>query len=188
MVFLNWKELPWYWHGLRQLPLRGADGDAGAGRARLRVRLVRLPLARHRRLPLDHHPGDDLRADARLLPQRHGLRRQQRPDRLQGHARLRAAACTRRASACYSPRRSRWCSPTYLLCRFIVASKLGRVLVAIRDAEPRVRFLGYSVEHYKLFVFVRLGDAGGHRRRALRAAGRHHQSRASSRPQLRSRS
>lgn len=42
----------------------------------------------------------------------------------------------------------------YLLCRFIVSSKLGRVLVAIRDAESRVRFLGYRVENYQLFVFV----------------------------------
>ncbi len=42
----------------------------------------------------------------------------------------------------------------YLLCRWIVASKLGRVLIAIRDAENRVRFLGYRVEHYKLFVFT----------------------------------
>ncbi len=42
----------------------------------------------------------------------------------------------------------------YLLCRAIVASRLGNVLVAIRDAESRTRFLGYRVEHYKLFVFV----------------------------------
>jgi urea transport system permease protein len=42
----------------------------------------------------------------------------------------------------------------YVVCRFIVASKLGRVLVGIRDAESRVRFLGYRVEHYKLFVFT----------------------------------
>ena len=76
MVFLNWKELPWYLVRLRPFPLRGADGAAGARPARLRLRLVRLPLPRHRRLSLDHHPGDDLRADARLLPQRHGLRRQ----------------------------------------------------------------------------------------------------------------
>lgn len=43
---------------------------------------------------------------------------------------------------------------SYLLCRYIVASKLGRVLVAVRDAESRTRFMGYRVEHYKLFVFV----------------------------------
>jgi urea transport system permease protein len=42
----------------------------------------------------------------------------------------------------------------FLLCRFVVASKLGRVLLAIRDAEPRVRFLGYSVTGAKLFVFT----------------------------------
>lgn len=42
----------------------------------------------------------------------------------------------------------------YLLCRFVVSSKLGRVLVSIRDAESRTRFIGYRVEHYKLFVFV----------------------------------
>jgi urea transport system permease protein len=42
----------------------------------------------------------------------------------------------------------------FVLCRAIVASKLGRVLLALRDAEPRVRFLGYSVEHTKLFVFT----------------------------------
>ena len=41
-----------------------------------------------------------------------------------------------------------------LLCRAVVASKLGLVLVAIRDAESRTRFLGYEVESYKLFVFV----------------------------------
>ena len=42
----------------------------------------------------------------------------------------------------------------YLICRFIVTSKLGRVLIGIRDAEARTRFLGYRVEHYKLFVFT----------------------------------
>ncbi len=43
---------------------------------------------------------------------------------------------------------------SYAICRFIVASRLGRVLVAVRDAESRTRFLGYRVEYYKLFVFV----------------------------------
>jgi urea transport system permease protein len=42
----------------------------------------------------------------------------------------------------------------YVLCRWIVMSKLGKVLVAIRDAESRTRFIGYRVENYKLFVFV----------------------------------
>ncbi|HEX3860644.1 MAG TPA: urea ABC transporter permease subunit UrtC [Stellaceae bacterium] len=43
---------------------------------------------------------------------------------------------------------------TYLLCRYITTSKLGRVLLALRDAESRVRFLGYSVTNAKLFVFT----------------------------------
>lgn len=42
----------------------------------------------------------------------------------------------------------------YLLCRFITTSKMGKVLVSIRDSESRSRFLGYRVEYYKLFVFV----------------------------------
>jgi len=42
----------------------------------------------------------------------------------------------------------------YLVCRFITNSKLGRVLLALRDTESRVRFLGYSVTNAKLFVFT----------------------------------
>ncbi len=42
----------------------------------------------------------------------------------------------------------------YLICRFVTTSKLGNILVAVRDAETRVRFLGYSVARAKLFVFT----------------------------------
>jgi len=42
----------------------------------------------------------------------------------------------------------------FVICRAIVSSKLGKVLIAIRDAESRTRFLGYRVESYKLFVFT----------------------------------
>lgn len=42
----------------------------------------------------------------------------------------------------------------FVIARKIVSSKLGRILVSIRDAESRTRFLGYRVEHYKLFVFT----------------------------------
>ena len=40
-----------------------------------------------------------------------------------------------------------------LLARFVLASKLGRILVAIRDKEDRVRFSGYDVANFKVFVF-----------------------------------
>lgn len=42
----------------------------------------------------------------------------------------------------------------YLLCRWIIRSRTGRVLIAIRDSEQRVLFSGYSPANYKLFVFV----------------------------------
>jgi urea transport system permease protein len=42
----------------------------------------------------------------------------------------------------------------FVVCRAIVASKFGKVLIAIRDAEARARFLGYRVESYKLLVFT----------------------------------
>lgn len=42
----------------------------------------------------------------------------------------------------------------FIICRALVTSKFGKVLVAIRDAESRTRFLGYRVESYKLFVFT----------------------------------
>ena len=42
----------------------------------------------------------------------------------------------------------------YLVAKAIVSSRLGKVLVSIRDAESRTRFIGYRVEHYKTFVFT----------------------------------
>ncbi len=42
---------------------------------------------------------------------------------------------------------------TMFLARFVVASKLGRILVATRDKEDRVRFSGYDVANFKIFIF-----------------------------------
>jgi urea transport system permease protein len=42
----------------------------------------------------------------------------------------------------------------YLLCRYLTNSRLGRVCVAVRDAESRTRFMGYRVENVKLWVFT----------------------------------
>lgn len=42
----------------------------------------------------------------------------------------------------------------YLFFAWITDSKLGNIIQAIRDDESRVRFLGYHVESYKLFVFT----------------------------------
>ena len=42
----------------------------------------------------------------------------------------------------------------FLVCRHLTRSKLGRVLLAVRDAESRVRFFGYSPTAVKLFAFT----------------------------------
>ena len=43
---------------------------------------------------------------------------------------------------------------SYLFCQWIIRSRAGRVLVAVRDSEKRVVFSGYTPPSYKLFVFV----------------------------------
>lgn len=50
------------------------------------------------------------------------------------------------------------CCALLVLCilfgRFVLTSKLGRLLVAMRDKEERVRFSGYDVANFKVFTFV----------------------------------
>src|SRR3984893_2796465 len=50
---------------------------------------------------------------------------------------------------------------SYMACRAIVESRAGRVVLAIRDAESRTRFLGYRVESFKLWLFVFSGIIAG---------------------------
>jgi urea transport system permease protein len=42
----------------------------------------------------------------------------------------------------------------YIACHYIVTSKFGRVVIAIRDAEDRTRFVGYKTESYKVWIFT----------------------------------
>ena len=42
----------------------------------------------------------------------------------------------------------------YLSCLYITRSRLGRLCTAIRDQEDRTRFIGYRVEHFKLWIFT----------------------------------
>ena len=153
MVFLNWKELPWYWHGFDIFPfallmvvlvpgLLAFVFGWFAFRSRVTgVYLSIISQALTFALMLAFFRNDmgfggnngltdfkdvlgfDLQADAHP-------RRPVRADRAQ-----RSPPPT--WSAASSSR-----------------SRLGKVLIAIRDAESRVRFLGYRVEYYKLFVFV----------------------------------
>lgn len=48
-----------------------------------------------------------------------------------------------------------------LLCRFIQTSKLGTLLLAMRDKEDRVRFSGYDVSNFKVFIFCLAAGLSG---------------------------
>ncbi|MFT7570240.1 MAG: urea transport system permease protein [Paracoccaceae bacterium] len=152
MVFLNWKELPWYWQGfdnfgfamIMVLVVPGLLGFVfGWLTFRSRVTGVYLSIISQAmtyalllaffRNDMGFGGNNGLTDFKDML----GFDLQASETR----AGLFVASATALASG-------------YVLCRYIVSSKLGRVLVGIRDAENRVRFLGYRVEYYKLFVFT----------------------------------
>ncbi len=58
-----------------------------------------------------------------------------------------------------------------VLCRWIQTSKLGTLLLAMRDKEDRVRFSGYDVANFKHLRLLPGGRAVGHWRRHVHAAG-----------------
>ena len=60
------------------------------------------------------------------------------------------------------------------IAQFIRHSKLGRILVAMRDKEDRVRFSGYSVANFKIFAFYHRRGVRRDRRRHVRAQCRLH--------------
>ena len=49
----------------------------------------------------------------------------------------------------------------YLGCRWLTGSKIGLIMTAIRDQEPRLRFLGYPIAQYKIFIFSIAGALSG---------------------------
>jgi urea transport system permease protein len=152
MVFLDWKELPWFWHGFDQfwfaalmvLVVPGLLAFAfGWFAFRSRVTGVYLSIITQAltfalmlaffRNDMGFGGNNGLTDFKDIL----GSPVQARSTR----AALFIASALALAAG-------------YLLCRFVVVSKLGKVLVAIRDAESRTRFLGYRVENYKLLVFT----------------------------------
>lgn len=50
---------------------------------------------------------------------------------------------------------------SFLLCRRLLASPLGKVFISIRENEERARLIGYNVERYKLIAFVIAGAVSG---------------------------
>src|SRR4051812_21226997 len=152
MVFLNWKELPWYWHGFDWFPfamlmvlvvpgLLGFAFGWFAFRARVTgVYLSIITQAMTFALMLAFFRNDmgfggnngltDFKDILGFNVQAPGVR---------------AALFSITALAL---------ALGYLVARFMTASAFGKVLVGIRDAEPRTRFLGYRVERYKLVAFT----------------------------------
>ena len=152
MVFLNWKELPWYWWGFGHFPFAAVMVLLAPGilafvfgwlAFRSRVTGVYLSIITQAmtyalllaffRNDMGFGGNNGLTDFKDIL----GFPIQAR------ETRAALFFCSALALAL-----------GYLLCRAIVASKLGKVLVAIRDAESRTRFIGYRVEHYKLFVWT----------------------------------
>jgi urea transport system permease protein len=152
MVFLNWKELPWFWYGFDWFPFAAvmvllAPGILAlvfgwfAFRSRVTgVYLSIITQAMTFALLLAFFRNDmgfggnngltDFKDILGFNIQADGTR-----------AVLFALSALSLAAG-------------YVLCRYLVRSHFGKVLIAIRDAETRVRFTGYRAENYKLVAFV----------------------------------
>jgi len=152
MVFLNWKELPWFWQGFDMFPFAMLMVVLAPGLLaflfgwfafRSRVTGVYLSIitqAMTYALLLAFFRNDmgfggnngltDFKDILGFNIQAQGTR-------------AALFACTALALIlCYA------------LARWMVTTSFGKVLVAVRDAESRTRFLGYRVEHYKLVAFT----------------------------------
>jgi len=152
MVFLNWTELPWYWHGfdwfafasLMVLLVPGLLAFLfGFFAFRSRVSGVHLSIITQAltfALMLAFFRNDmgfggnngltDFKDILGFSLQSSGTR-----------AALFTATCVALGAS-------------LMLSLAIIRSRLGAVMTAIRDAESRTRFLGYRVESFKLFAFT----------------------------------
>jgi urea transport system permease protein len=152
MVFLDWKALPWYWRGFDSFPFAMAAALVGPGllallfgylafRSKIKgvyFSIVTQALTYAAMLLFFQNAAgfggnNGLTDFKRIL----GYSLQSPSTRLalfvaSGLALLLA----------------------YASCRYIVSSKLGRVVTAVRDAELKARFCGYESTHYKLFVWT----------------------------------
>ncbi len=152
MVFLNWQELPWYWHGFDSFGFAVAMALVVPGLLALvfgwlafrsRITGVYLSIITQAmtfalmlaffRNDMGFGGNNGLTDFKQVL----GFDIQAQATRVGLYVASVAAL-----------------GLAFLLCRFVVASKFGLVLVAIRDAESRLRFLGYSVTGGKLAVFI----------------------------------
>jgi urea transport system permease protein len=152
MVFLDWHELPWYWHGFQSFPFAAVMSLAAPGLLALvfgwfmfrsRIRGVYLAIVTQ---ALTYAATLLFFQNATGFGGNNGLTDFKR---ILG-ASLREPS-TRRTLYVAS---AIALVGAYLLCRFVVTSRLGRVVRAVRDAELKSRFCGYDSTHYKLFIWT----------------------------------
>ena len=152
MVFLNYKELPWYWHGFDQFPFAMLMAVLVPGLLALvfgwlafrsRVSGVYLSIitqALTYALLLAFFRNDmGFGGNNGMTDFKELLGMSLQSDRMRVGLLLTSAAML--------------CG-MFLFARFVVGSRFGKMLVAVRDSESRTRFLGYRPEAYKLVVFV----------------------------------
>lgn len=152
MVFLDWKELPWYWSGMDMFPFAMLMALLVPGLLafvfgwlafRSRVTGVYLSIMTQAltyalmlsffRNEMGFGGNNGLTDFKDLL----GFDLQSSTTRVALFAITAVCLCG-----------------VYLSSHFIMKSRLGKVIVAIRDGEPRVRFIGYRTDHYKVWLFV----------------------------------
>jgi urea transport system permease protein len=152
MVFLNWKELPWYWHGFDSFPFAllmvvlvpGLLAFVFAWFAfRSRVTGVYLSIitqAMTFALLLAFFRNDmGFGGNNGLTDFKDIVGYNVQAPETRGVLLIASAAAL---------------AAGLVGCLWIVRSKFGKVLIAVRDAESRARFLGWPVERYKIFVFT----------------------------------
>ncbi|HEY8613909.1 MAG TPA: urea ABC transporter permease subunit UrtC, partial [Roseomonas sp.] len=152
MVFLNWKELPWFWHGFDMFPfallmvalvpgllaflfgwLAFRSRVTGVYLSIITQAMTYALLLAFFRNDMGFGGNNGLTDFKDIL----GFNIQ-----AQG-TRAALFACTALTLVL-----------VYMLARWMVTTSFGKVLVAVRDAESRTRFLGYRVEHFKLVAFT----------------------------------
>src|ERR1700722_18522290 len=152
MVFLGWKELPWYWHGFEWFPF-----------AALMVVVVPVVLAlvfgylafRSRVTGVYLSIMTQALTYALLLAffrNDMGFGGNNGLTDFKDILGFNVQADTTRSSLLVLS--AFFLCAQFLLARWLVTSRFGKVLVAVRDAEARTRFLGYRPESYKLVVWV----------------------------------
>jgi urea transport system permease protein len=152
MVFLDWKQLPWYWHGFQSFPFAMVMSLVAPGvlalvfgwfMFRSRIRGVYLSIVTQ---ALTYAATLFFFQNAAGFGGNNGLTDFKRILGASLHdPATRKILYLASAIALFG---------TYLLCRFVVTSRLGRVVTAVRDAELKSRFCGYESTNFKLFIWT----------------------------------